>query len=127
MGVDFFKLKRERTGVGMPYSAFHRMRIQLAEAIGINLMEMQGFAEDENGRVTGGRSWDEVEDDIVFLLNHSDCDGELSDYECARIYPRLRELANIIEWQDPIDKENALALADAMEECVKEGCSLEFA
>jgi hypothetical protein len=70
---------------------------------------MEGFS--------GERPWsDVVNDDLIPLLNHSDCDGELSPDECSKIAPRLR--AVVAPWPEDYDKINALKLADGMEWCV---------
>lgn len=112
MGLDF-----SHGDAHWAYSGFNRFRTRLAEAIGIKLMDMQGFG--------GTIPWETVTDAIVPLLNHSDCDGELSPEECATVAPRLREL--VAEWSDmDSDKREALPLAEAMEQCAGLGEPLEF-
>jgi hypothetical protein len=69
--------------------------------------------------------WANVHDDIVPLLNHSDCDGELSPEECLKIAPRLRELVSAWD-DDDRDKENALWLAEGMELAASRNEPLEF-
>jgi hypothetical protein len=120
------------------YSGFKHFRTELAKEAGITLSEMNGFG--------GARSWSKAHDDIVPLLNHSDCDGELSPEDCARVAPRLRQL--VASWPDNMgivstpqmvalgykpnfsisshDKVNAMRLADAMEAAAKDGQKLEF-
>ena len=63
--------------------------------------------------------WDgNDKDDIIPLLNHSDCDDELTISECKQIAPRLRELVE--KWDDEdYDKQRALMLADGMDEAVE--------
>lgn len=68
-----------------PYSAFHGFRMKLAEKIGINLMEMEGFTAD-------GKPWKDVDSKLVPLLYHSDCDGELTVEECKLIAEGLTEV-----------------------------------
>ena len=69
--------------------------------------------------------WSTVHDDIVPLLNHSDCDGDLTVEECKRVAPRLRELVK--DWSDDdYNKIHALALADGMDEAVEHNEPLEF-
>jgi hypothetical protein len=66
-----------------------------------------------------------LDDAIVPLLNHSDCDGELTPEECATISPRLRELA--AAWpEDDYGREHALRLADDMDLAARLDCHLEF-
>jgi len=86
MGLDFdvaggYKGECARWG----YSGFNRFRRAIASAAGINLDSMYGF--------NGSESWDKFKDEpLVPLLNHSDCDGELTPEECAKVAPRLKEL-----------------------------------
>jgi hypothetical protein len=69
------------------YSTFGEWRAHVARAAGFPpLSEMLGFG--------GKRSWDTVSKNsrLVPLLNHSDCDGELTPTECAGIAEALGEL-----------------------------------
>jgi len=96
---------------GLPrwsYSGFSFFRTLLADEVGISLSSMQGFG--------GDGSWLEVDDDLVPLLNHSDCDGSLSPEDCARVAPRLRELVS--RWEGGYDRDMGLRLAEIMELCV---------
>lgn len=95
-------------------------RVALANEIGLDLKAMRGFgdfAED-------GKPWDGLTDPICLLLNHSDCDGELTPEESKRVAPRLREL--VADWPDDRDKLNALTLADDMERFAEKGLPLIF-
>lgn len=114
------------------YGGFDRFRTRLAASEGFVLDEMQGFSNGryfEDGYVAGTRLWDEVTTALKPLLNHSDCDGELSPEECAQVAPRLRQ---IVEGWDPddarfdYDRRSGLALADCMEACAQAGEKLEF-
>lgn len=109
MGLDF-----SHTEAHWGYIGFNFFRTKLAAEAGIALHCMDGFAadmlgrtyakvrisgEDENGNMgpIGFQpviKWSAVNDDIVPLLNHSDCDGELSPEECLKVAPRLRELVS---------------------------------
>lgn len=74
------------------YSGFHRFRKLLASEEGFALETMAGFTDimaDDGGT---GRAWDTVTTTLAPLLNHSDCDGELTPDECAGILPRLKEI-----------------------------------
>lgn len=89
------------------------------------------------------RSWDEIDDPIKPLLNHSDCDGILTPEECRQIAPRLRELVepwpdkvqSFIEhegkkipanWYDNWDKVQALRLVKGMEKAAAANENLRF-
>lgn len=103
------------------YSGFHRFRQRLAREIGLDLDAMVGFA--ENGQ---GRSWIEVPPDpIVWLLNHSDCDGDLTPDQCKTLGPRLLEL--VARWPDiDHDTVNARMLAKGMKQAADHGVPLRF-
>jgi hypothetical protein len=90
----------------------------LAKAsIGVNLNSMEGFG--------GIFPWDNFDDDIIPLLNHSDCDGELTPEECAKVAPRLKELVEA--WGDyEYDKRTATELISGMEKCAAANEPLEF-
>lgn len=111
MGLDF-----SHSDAHWTYSGFNRFRIRLADMIGIDLMSMQGFG--------GPDSWDEIDDDIKLLLDHSDCDGLLTPDECALVAPRLRELVQ--DWDNDYDKRMALELARGLEYCALNDLDMEF-
>ena len=143
MGLDFNNSKAHWS-----YSGFNRFREKLASEIGVFLPFMEGFWNpgensmsiiDVTKRLVGEKTikenffwlpqkpfkWDNIDDPIVDLLYHSDCDGELTYEECEKIAPRLRELVK--NWDDDdYDKKQALLLVEGMENCVKEKVSLEF-
>lgn len=131
------------------YSAFNRFRARLAAEVGIALHCMESFAWDfsknkpcEKVKITMFDEndvsevkaligiqpvikWESVKDDIVPLLNHSDCDGELTVEECKQVVPRLREL--VAAWEDDDkDKIKALELAEGMELAIERNEPLEF-
>lgn len=111
MGLDF-----SHGAANWSYGGFSRFREKLGKEIGIELRITDYF---------DGTFWETVTDPITPLLNHSDCDGELTPSECAEVAPRLREL--IAKWKDDdYDKIQALELADSMEECAKNNENLIF-
>lgn len=67
-----------------PYSSFGDFRKNLAKHLGINLLEMEGFG--------GDISFDTIDDDVKILLDHSDCDGNISPDDCKKLAVRLREI-----------------------------------
>lgn len=103
MGIEFSHCEA-RWG----YGAFNNFRTKLAKEIGIDLDRMEGFVSDGCGL-----SWDKIMDPIKDLLDHSDCDGDLTPKQCRTIAPRLKEL--VVDWsdEDP-DKRKALLLAEGM-------------
>ena len=111
MGLDFMGSEAHWS-----YGGFNRFRLRIAATIN---MDFDGFC---NGKPASEKN----EKDPVFpLLNHSDCDGELSSEECATVAPRMREL--VAPWpENDYDKHQALLLAEGMEECAKNGEKLKF-
>jgi len=112
-------------GASWSYHGFGRFRERLAEAEGFNLREMRGFKPFDAPETWVGKSWDDVETPLKPLLNHSDCDGYLDDYECEEVLPRLREIT--VGWpRDDYDRRQVQALIEGMEHCIEHGCALVF-
>jgi hypothetical protein len=113
------------------YMGFGLFRERLAEAEGFVLRDMYGFT-DLARRLTEpdhiGRDWEEITTPLKPLLDHSDCDGDLSPAECAQVAPRLREIVE--QWPDDpehhYDRVNGLALVDCMVVCQMFETKLEF-
>jgi hypothetical protein len=112
MGIDF-----SHCDAHWSYRGFHLFRVKLASSIQLDLDNMEGFG-------SGSQSWDTISDPIKPLLDHSDCDGELSPDECRTVSPRLRELVK--GWGDDYDKRHALWLADGMDLAANNNKPLEF-
>lgn len=113
MGLDF-----SHCNARWAYSGFNRFRNRVAVQI--------GFPEYENIKTTDDPKFSKIKDDpIVYLLAHSDCDGELSPTQCIELAPRLREI--IKDWpEDDYDRRQALELASGMELAAKSDESLLF-
>jgi hypothetical protein len=62
-----------------PYSSFNRFRHKLADQIGIRLDDYKGYSD------AGTKDLDSIPHPIMPLLNHSDCDGELTPEQCKSI------------------------------------------
>lgn len=109
---------------GWSYGGFARFRQALAEHEGIDLSVMNGFRKggDDRDRV----SWDTVSSPLKPLLDHSDCDDELSPRACAAVAPYLRVVVAALPEENTYDRVNGLLLADAMEAAAAEGVPLEF-
>jgi hypothetical protein len=119
MGLDF-----NRSEAHWSYGGFHNFRTRLAACIGINLDTMRGFEPLGATAANTGR-WEDYHDDILPLLYHSDCEGDLTPAECKVIAPRLRELVK--DWPEgDYDKRQALLLADGMDICSKKRVKLIF-
>ncbi|TGB00386.1 hypothetical protein E4665_01535 [Sporolactobacillus shoreae] len=87
------------------YGLFHDFREKLAREIGMDLNRMEGFG--------GNTRFSDFDDAIIPLLNHSDCEGEMTAKECSQVAPRLREL--VADWSEEDYVEEALSLAGGME------------
>lgn len=120
MGLDF-----SHTNAHWAYGRFARFREALAQHEGIDLSVMDGFRRYGDDRPR--QSWNDVTTPLKPLLNHSDCDGELTPEECREVAPRLREVVKAI-WPDPDTHAhiNGLALADGMDAAAKANEPLEF-
>ena len=117
MGLQF-AIGREEivAGASWSYGGFNDFRRRLALEIGIHLDRMEGFGGRNPGKLM---PWSSVKGDLVPLLHHSDCDGEMYPDECRRVAPRLREI--VMRWPvGDYDRRCGQVLADAMAE-VAEG------
>ena len=96
------------------YSSFNRWRTILAKKMGFTLHDMVGFG--------GDIEWsDELRDHPLYpLINHSDCDGELSVEECKLVRLGLdQKISEYNKSKDPADIE-------MVERCIqfRDGCLL---
>jgi hypothetical protein len=112
MGIDFHP-----GSAHWSYSGFHLFRKRIAAAIGMDLESMQGFG--------GSIQFSDFNDDVIPLLDHSDCDGHLTATECGKVGPRLKELVK--DWpKNDYDRMQALRFANDMIECARNKQKLVF-
>jgi len=82
------------------YSAFHRWRVEIAAAAGLNLQAMAGFEGFHSGGVRG-TAWELLKPDVLWvLLDHSDCDGKISWKKCEKLAARLEGLLPLLPDED---------------------------
>ena len=62
-----------------PYSSFNRFRYWLAARIDINLDDYKGYEE------KGSKYLTTINHPLVYLFNHSDCDGKIHPKKCKQI------------------------------------------
>lgn len=130
MGLDF-----THTDAHFSYGDFGEFRRALARWEGFDLDAMAGHCAPWRGDdplTHQNRPWDEIDVPLKPLLNHSDCDGDLSPEECAQVAPRLREAIDAL-WPDSdgslearLYRGNGLALADGMDRAAAAGERLGF-
>lgn len=123
MGVDIGNARWSYTGFG-------EFRARLAAAENINLNRMEGYCRrycdhSDGSECDATTPWDGVDSPLVPLLNHSDCDGELSAEECARVWPRLNAILATFPIDD-YDYANGMALVYEMQAHERCGTPLEF-
>lgn len=108
-------------GAGWSYGGFMAFRRWVAlRALNVDLDYMAGFNEERPAR-----TWSQFDHDpITLLLNHSDCDGELSADQCRLVAPRLREI--LADCPHEYDKAQGLKLADGMDEAAEKNVPLLF-
>ena len=114
MGLDFCIEDKECKVKNFPhwsYGGFNTFREKIAHTLEINL---QAY-------------WDTIEKEtrgIDYLLNHSDCDGDIKPIHCAEC---AVDLANIIkDWPNSFDKQQASLLIKCMEESARLNSPLIF-
>lgn len=102
------------------YSSFHHFRAALVEAAGGSVCPSR-----IGGYVLDGISQD---DPLMVLVTHSDCDGEISVEQGARLAPRLRELADLIPEGPEQDRwmEEARQFARGLEVAGRAGEAVRF-
>lgn len=115
MGLDF-----RGSEAHWSYSGFNHFRRRVWAAAGHNPEDMEKLFDKQ---VLPPRS--ALEDGIWPLINHSDCDGDLTVEEMRLVEPRLRQI--VLLWpEDDYDRVQGLRLADGMLECIEAGEALEF-
>jgi len=131
MGVGFH-VDGHECKASWSYLGFHAFRKRLANTIGIDLENMQGFSkkhpDDINYVKTGIIPWDNVRSPLKYLLDHSDCDGEISSKQCGWIWPILEKIIDLWESssQNEYDILQASNLIVSMKYCYVNNKPLEF-
>lgn len=121
MGVGFSHCK-----ASWSYGGFNDFRAELAEMVGIDLWQMRGFSHSpRKGNGSEGIEWPAAETEpLIHLLNHSDCEDDLSPEQCRAIAPRLAELCNRLA--DGYDRDMGAELAKGMALAAQKNERLEF-
>jgi len=76
------------------YASFMRFRTKLCEVAGYGQLNRRvGYGGFENGAEFSGHiPWPDNNDALIVLLDHSDCDGEISHKDCKPLADRLVDL-----------------------------------
>ena len=99
------------------YSGFMRFRSRLAETLGYTVPLSVMYDDGSYTRMKNEPIWP--------LINHSDCDGELTVEEMQQILPQLEDLVN--RWDDhEYDKITGLQLIEGMKDAINNDESMEF-
>ncbi|MGY5052420.1 hypothetical protein ACWDE0_43880 [Streptomyces sp. 900105755] len=110
--------------VSWSYSGFGMFRRWLAQAEGFALDEMHGFG--------GQRPWDDVSTTLAPVLNHPDDGGpDLTPVQCARILPRVQQIADQSKSEDtnPLLQrhlDDARRLVVVLQLCIEKDVNLVF-
>jgi hypothetical protein len=80
------------------YSTFNVFREDLGRQIGINLQDYAGWG------FGGGLPLSSIPHEIMPLLNHSDCDGELTPEECKQVAKGLQDILDGLEHSSALIK-----------------------
>lgn len=111
------------------YAGFYTFRRRLLlQVAGVDLSTMEGFAHQAGVPARNAKRWSDLPaaEPLLALINHSDCNGDLSPEQCAAIAPRLRTV--IASWPEAdYDRQNATLLASGMELAASKGERLRFA
>jgi hypothetical protein len=73
-----------------PYSMFNTFRYAVAKRIGIDLDEYFGY------NPYGTKELDSIDHAVKYLLDHSDCDGELTTSQATMVAFGLEQIMNAI-------------------------------
>lgn len=100
------------------YGSFHAWRCAIAEAA------MYGNLNDYDGYTKNGKPWP-INDPLVILLSHSDCDGSIDSKDCGPLADRLEAILPVMHDEWTVRKteffikglRSAAALGESVEFC----------
>ena len=102
----------EYDSVSMDYSGFDVLRRQLCDVANVPFIEYIGKQRDDGA--------------FYELRNHSDCDGQLSSYECQELLKDFEEYEESFKAKYPESYEDYCNLMELMRECVDSYGIIEF-
>jgi hypothetical protein len=105
------------------YSSFNRFRARICETAGLgNIYDYLGYGGNKPYPVN-------QEEPLMILIDHSDCDGEISAEDCKPLQNALIELRKKTDPDNPDDEEFRHRLTqfiDGLEDAIKHKDSVEF-
>lgn len=110
-----------------PYSMFNDFRYAVAKRVGIDLDDYFGY------NPYGTKNLDSIDHAVKYLLDHSDCDGELNVSECTLIAFGLDQIMSAITLDEMsgnvivvLERKHEYRMQDFYEDCerFKNGCIL---
>lgn len=104
------------------YSTFNRFRFCLAKQIGIDLSEYSGYG-------NGTKDLELIQHELMPLLNHSDCDGQLTVEESKSIIIGLNKVLD--NYNDKIEadydfKERVIKFRDGCIDAISKNEIIDF-
>ena len=118
MGLDIDLVASIRGFRAGSYSGFHAFREAVAEATGTILGDMVGF---------GGKTEWTGEEPFYYLLDHSDCEGELYDLEeLLQDFKKYRETVFEFLSEDQYKKDKYDLWIEVLEEGIEKDGHLVF-
>jgi hypothetical protein len=123
MGLSFSIQKNEDVDVSFSYAAFMWLRYHIVRLMGVDVGDKINIFE------TGAAQEIDKDHPLFDFIWHCDCDGQLSDYQCAAMGPVLKELLE--KWaptdeSDQKTKNEGIKLANVMIRCGNEQATLIF-
>lgn len=89
LDIDVLEFAEDVESFHVPYSWFHRLRVAIAKAAGLDLNRMPGYERAD------GTAWSAVPEaarGLVPLLDHPDNEGGLRAYQCEEVAKALAPL-----------------------------------
>lgn len=111
------------------YLGFAAFRRRLAADAGFDLDTMSGFKPRDADADWVGRDWSEVDTGLEPLLNHSDCDGELTPEQAAVLAPALDAALDRFDpgdWVQSYDLEHGRELVQLLRIAAAQQITVQF-
>jgi len=106
------------------YGSFNQFRYNLAKQIKINLDDYIEYG-------SGIKTLSDLDDDLIPLLNHSDCEGILTPDECKKIVKGLNDILNnfnpdLVNHDTDYFKKQIIRFRDGCKKAIEANENVEF-